>query len=361
MTAPASAARTRLASVASALAVVATLLLLLPAAGGFGVGSVRAVGVLPACRYDDILTSPRGYGDWPVTLVDTILRVTKSYVPPDLVPVTQAGLAGSKKTIRAIAVDDLRAMADAARAADAAIGVQSSYRSYAEQQAVFDSWVARLGRTQALKVSARPGHSEHQLGLAIDFRSDPSTPLTLHTDWEDTAAGKWMAAHAWEYGWVMSYPKGKTKLTCYSYEPWHFRYVGRELAALIHGSGLTTREYLWANFTTTVVPPPTAKPSAAPPKATATPSASIPASPTIPPTALPAPSLPPLETPASTVATTPAPSSAPAVTSPPLDGGPGLDAGPAVVAGAGAILLASLAGVWLALRRGRPAPPGSAG
>jgi D-alanyl-D-alanine carboxypeptidase len=338
------------ARVAAALAVLAVLLL-----GPIGAGdaAVRAMGPLPACRYDDILTTPRGYADWSKTLVDTILRVTKSYVPPDLVPVTEAGVPGSKRTIRAIAIDDLRAMGDAARAAGAPIGVQSAYRSYTEQKSVFDGWVARLGYKEALKVSARQGHSEHQLGLAIDFRSDPATPLTLHTDWEDTAAGKWMAAHAWEYGWVMSYPKGKSKLTCYSYEPWHFRYVGRELAALIHASGKTPREYLWASFTTTVVPPPTAKPSAAPPKATVSPSPSAPASPSIPPTMAPARSLPPLATASPPATATPEPSVAPAPSLPPLDARPTFDAGQAVVAGAVAIMLASLGGIWLAMRARR--------
>lgn len=355
MTAPASVARARLAS-AAALAILA--LVLSGPLTGSGSSFVRAMGTLPTCRYEDILTTPRGYGDWSETLVDTILRVTKSYVPPDLVPVTQAGLSGSKKTIRAVAVDDLRAMADAAEAAEAAIGVQSSYRSYTEQRAVFDSWVSRLGYKEALKVSARPGHSEHQLGLAVDFRSDPSTPLTLNTDWEDTPAGKWMAAHAWEYGWVMSYPKGATRLTCYSYEPWHFRYVGRELAALIQESRLTVREYLWANFTTTVVPPPTAA-TPAPPKATATPAPTVAPSPTLaPPTDAPSPT--PLPTPTPSAIAPPTPSPTTDVTPPPLDGRPTLDAGQAVVAGAAAILLASVAGIWIALRRGRPAPPGPA-
>ncbi len=77
-----------------------------------------------------------------------------------------------------------------------------------------------------------------------------------------------MKAHAWEYGWLMSYPKVSLATTCYDFEPWHFRYVGRNLAALIHASGLTTREYLWANFTTTVVPPPPA-PTKAPPRSPA--------------------------------------------------------------------------------------------
>lgn len=343
------------ARVAAALAVLA--LLLLGPVTGAGVDAARAMGPLPACRFDDILTSPRGYGDWSKTLVDPILRVTKSYVPPDLVPVTQAGLAGSKKTIRAMAIDDLRALADAARAADAAIGVQSSYRSYTEQQTVYDGWVDRLGTKEAQKVSARPGHSEHQLGLAIDFRSDPDTPLTLHTDWDKTAAGKWMAAHAWEYGWIMSYPKGMTNLTCYSYEPWHFRYVGRELAAAIHESGQTLREYLWANFTTTVVPP-RAKGTSAPPKATATaavtPSPSPTAEPTTdPPPTLPPPTIPPLATPSPTIAASPTPTPPDESSQPPLGGHLALDAGQAVVGGALAILLGSMLAVWFAVR-GRP-------
>ena len=76
-----------------------------------------------------------------------------------------------------------------------------------------------------------------------------------------------MAANAWRYGWLMSYPKGKRKFTCYSYEPWHYRYVGRELARDIHDSGLTPREYLWANFTQVDLPggEPAPSPSDAPP------------------------------------------------------------------------------------------------
>ena len=140
----------RLASVAGLLALLATLLIG-PALGAL---DVRAMGTLPACRYDDLLTTPRAYGDWSKTLVDTILRVTKTYVPPDLVPVSDAGLGGSE-TVRLITIDDLRAMSDAAATAGAPLGVQSAYRSYAEQKVVFDGWAARLGYTRALQVSAR--------------------------------------------------------------------------------------------------------------------------------------------------------------------------------------------------------------
>jgi D-alanyl-D-alanine carboxypeptidase len=222
---------------------------------GFGPAAARAIGPLPACRYDDILTTPRRYVDWSITLVDTILRVPSTYAPPDLVPVADAGLAGSGK-VRAVAVADLKAMTDAASAAGTPIAVQSAYRSYAQQKVTFQSWVDRLGYSAALKVSARPGHSEHQLGLAIDFRSDQGGPPWEGGDWALSPAGSWMKANAWTYGWVLSYPRNEFSKVCYSYEPWHYRYVGRDLAKKIHDAKLTIREYLWANFTTAQVPPP---------------------------------------------------------------------------------------------------------
>jgi D-alanyl-D-alanine carboxypeptidase len=334
---------TRLAPVIVALVVLAGLVSSFVASG-----PARAMGPLPACRYDDITTAPRSYADWAITLVDTILRVSKTYVPPDLVPVTDAGLPGKGKLIRAVAIDDLREMTAAAKAAGAPIGAQSAYRSYASQQAVFQGWVSRKGRTYALTVSARPGHSEHQLGLAIDFRSVPTDDLTLNTDWQYTKAGKWMAAHAWEYGWLMSYPKGRSSKTCYSFEPWHFRYVGRELAAAIHQSGLTIREYLWANFTTALVPAPSGAPGQ---------SAKPTGAPTVVPT-LPLPSTPPTSAP--TTAPSPTPTTgvpspgASAVPQPTPDpGGDVIDTSLATIGGLLLVIGIGAAAAWLALRRGR--------
>jgi D-alanyl-D-alanine carboxypeptidase len=254
------------------------------------------LGPLPACRLDDILTSPRDYDSWSTTLVDTILRVGKSYVPPDLVPISRAGVTGGG-SIRKVAIDDLRDLEKAAEADGYALGNVSSYRSYQTQVRLFNSYVRGYGYMRAVKFSARPGHSEHQLGLAIDF--SPAGVSSFISG--DSAIGRWMADNAWKYGWLLSYPRGKYKTTCYTYEPWHYRYVGRDLAAKIHDSGLTTREYLWANFTTTQVPSSGPGASAAPPTATASPTASLAATataapaptvsaepPTIPPTAPPA-------------------------------------------------------------------------
>jgi zinc D-Ala-D-Ala carboxypeptidase len=205
---------------------------------------------LPACQYQDVPTRYAKVGQWRHTLVDTNLRVGSRYKPPDLVSVAAAGIAGSGR-VRSIVIEDLRAMARAARKAGHGIAVRSGYRSYAQQKAVFQSWVDQEGYQAALLTSARPGHSEHQLGTTIDFRSANSTrPPWDYGDWAATPAGAWMKANAWKYGFVMSYPKGKLKTVCYAYEPWHYRYYGRALAAQIHASGQVPRRYLWRTFET---------------------------------------------------------------------------------------------------------------
>jgi D-alanyl-D-alanine carboxypeptidase len=320
----------------------------------------RAMGPLPACRYDDILTSPRGYDDWSTTLVDTILRLPSTYAPPDLVRVVDLGVPGKGK-VRAVMSEDLKAMSDAAAAADAAIGVHSPYRSYSQQVSVYNSWVNYYGVKRARQLSARPGHSEHQLGLAIDFQSEPPV-ATLATSWAATPAGKWMRVHAWEYGFIMSYPKGRIATVCYDYEPWHFRYVGKELAAQVHSSGLTLREYLWKHFTTTVVPAVTPKPPSTPrPSHSHAPSTSgLPSTPpSLPATAEPAATTGPPTAPASisaTAAASPGPASpgvepAPTAAPAPTDSVPP-QAGLAAAAGLG-IGTIVLGGAFLLRRRGR--------
>jgi D-alanyl-D-alanine carboxypeptidase len=199
---------------------------------------------LPACAYRDVLTRLRGYGDWQRTLVDTILMVGSDYHPGDLVDTSKAGLNAGHAT-RSHVVSDLRAMTDAARAAGRPIQVQSAFRSYTTQQATFNHWVSVGGYQQALRTSARPGHSEHQLGTTFDFTSLGGRPPWEYADWAATPAGGWMAANAWRYGFVLSYPRDSFSRVCYEYEPWHFRYLGKPLAAEVRASGLTLREWLW--------------------------------------------------------------------------------------------------------------------
>jgi D-alanyl-D-alanine carboxypeptidase len=336
-----------------ALAAALALVVLAGVRPGLGPGEVRGLGPLPECRYDDIMTQPRHYADWSITLVDTILRVPRNYVPPDLVPVGQAGIAGHGR-VRAVMIDDLRALTDAARAAGNPIGVASAYRSYDDQVATFAHWVSVDGYAGALRVSARPGHSEHQLGLAIDFRSDPPD-ATLTGSWAFTPAGRWMGQHAWAYGFIRSYPAKKQSVTCYAGEAWHYRYVGRDLAAAIHGSGLTIREYLWSNYTTAVVPL-APKPSTGPGQP-GTPSA--PAS--VEPASTPSPegstafsqgaSAPGAPTSAARLSAAPAVS--PAGNAGPSDGSPVADLDPAVVTGLVVALIVVLGVATLLARRGR--------
>jgi len=206
---------------------------------------VSAASPLPSCAYGDVLTAFKAPTDWQRTLVDTRYRLPSSYAPADLVPITRAGLTGNG-SVRAFVITDLQALGRAAAAAGAPLAVQSAYRSYAMQIATFNRSVGVFGPAEAVLSSARPGHSEHQLGVTIDFRSAGGS-LPWSGDWAMTPAGAWMQANAWRFGFVMSYPKNASPAkTCYRYEAWHYRYVGREQAAAIHASGLTLREYLWA-------------------------------------------------------------------------------------------------------------------
>ena len=98
--------------------------------------------------------------------------------------------------------------------------MSSAYRSYDYQAGLYNRHVEQLGKAAADRVSARPGHSQHQLGTTIDFGS-------IAAGYGETPNGRWLAAHAWRFGFSLSYPAGYEEYTGYDYEPWHFRYLGR--------------------------------------------------------------------------------------------------------------------------------------
>lgn len=227
-----------------ALAVAVALLSGLPA-------SAAASTTLPPCRIDDTLTRHRTLSDWPRALLDLEYRLASTHKPGDLRSTADAGLNGGQ-SVRSFVVADLKAMASAARAAGARFSIQSAYRSYATQKSTFAYWVSVHGWDVAITESARAGHSEHQLGTTIDVKSYGGGAPWDHPEWATTKAGAWMKANAWKYGFVMSYPKGKTSVTCYTYEPWHYRYVGRERAKAMRDSGRTVREFLWREQTAVI-------------------------------------------------------------------------------------------------------------
>ena len=198
---------------------------------------------LPSCRYDDLKTPYTNYQDWARTLLDPIYSLPADYAPPDLVSIDKLGLSGDHR-VRSLMIEDLQALLEAAATAGVPLEIQSAYRSYDYQARTFTYWTEREGREAALRSSARAGHSEHQLGTAIDFRSAGGTPPWDLADWGQTPAGAWLAANGWRFGFVMSYPRGLEEQTCYIYEPWHYRYLGREAAQAVTQSGLPLRVWL---------------------------------------------------------------------------------------------------------------------
>jgi D-alanyl-D-alanine carboxypeptidase len=200
----------------------------------------------PACTYGDVSTIQAPEAGWATILLDTEIGLDQGFLPGDLVDTASAGL-NAGHLVRDLVVDDLRAMADAARVAGAPLAVQSAFRSYQTQEATFAYWTRVAGVEAALKTSARPGHSEHQLGTTLDFKSDGGG-APWASDWAQTDAGAWMQANAWRFGFVMSYPRGAIAETCYEYEPWHYRYVGRWAASRIHDAEVTLRSWLWSRL-----------------------------------------------------------------------------------------------------------------
>ncbi len=115
--------------------------------------------------------------------------------------------------------------------------LNSGYRDYDTQEAIYNNYVSMDGKAQADTYSARPGHSEHQTGLAFDLNS-------FEESFGETAEGIWLAKNCHKYGFIIRYPKGKEHITGYIYEPWHVRYLGKDTATKVYNSGLCLEEYL---------------------------------------------------------------------------------------------------------------------
>lgn len=159
--------------------------------------------------------------------VNGILVVNKSYaLPEDYNPGVDPEAQSALDEMSAAASED-----------GISLWVQSGFRSYSYQSQLYENYAAQDGYAEADRYSARPGHSEHQTGLAFDLNS-------LSTSFGETAEGKWLAANCWKYGFIIRYPQGKESVTGYMYEPWHVRYLGKDTAKAVYDSGLCLEEYL---------------------------------------------------------------------------------------------------------------------
>ena len=161
-------------------------------------------------------------------LVDKERALGGDYEPDDLVQLKGGSYRAGRQDLwlRSRAAASLEEMAAAAAKDGLILTASSAYRTYAYQVQVYERNVRELGRQAADRESARPGHSQHQLGLVVDFGS-------ITDSFAQTAEGVWLKANASRFGWSLSYPDGFEDITGYRWESWHYRYVGVELAQFI--------------------------------------------------------------------------------------------------------------------------------
>lgn len=179
---------------------------------------------------------------WIVNKVQPVSPIT--YAPDDLVTPNiplRAKRGDSEMRLRKEASDALQEMIAAAKKVGINLRLTSGYRSYQVQVSVYNGYVQQYGQAGADKQSARPGTSEHQTGLAADL--EPTTgQCRLEVCFADLPEGKWLAANAYTYGFIVRYVPGKEAITGYEYEPWHIRYIGKDLAAEMHRQNVQTLE-----------------------------------------------------------------------------------------------------------------------
>ena len=178
-------------------------------------------------------------------LVDRSHTLPPDYAPDDLVSLSEYNvptLGGAEMLLRREAAGHLRRLVKAAAADGEELVVASAYRSYAHQRASYARLTSIYG-TEAGEMSARPGHSQHQLGTAVDF-TNAAAGYEIWDYFGDTSAYWWLKNHAREHGFVLSYPRSKEGETGYRWEPWHYRYVGARNVERLEQSGLSLQEFL---------------------------------------------------------------------------------------------------------------------
>jgi D-alanyl-D-alanine carboxypeptidase len=185
-------------------------------------------------------------GDDLLVLVNKEYQLPSTYAPSDLVSASLSGLRkGESYLLRNILINDLKELVSAATTDGIDLSIRSGYRSYSTQVSTYNYWLSFNGGNVASadKISARAGHSQHQLGTAVDFSSSEIQD-GLGGVFSSTQASVWLANNAWKYGFVISYPSGYESVTGYSYESWHYRYIGKVNAQEMNSKGMILELYL---------------------------------------------------------------------------------------------------------------------
>ena len=195
--------------------------------------------------YNDVVST---YDETSVTaLVNKNYQLSPTYKPDDLrvlnVTYSNEALGASQTMLRKEAASQAEKMFKQAKKDGITLLARSGYRSYKTQEQLYQEYVSRDGVDAADKYSARAGHSEHQLGLALDITSD-SVNRELVVEFGETLEGIWLKKNAHRYGFIIRFPKGKEDLTGFQYEPWHVRYVGVDVAKEIYENDWLLEDYI---------------------------------------------------------------------------------------------------------------------
>lgn len=187
-------------------------------------------------------------GDNLLAKLDKTHRLPQDYVPSPTLDIAKDLLLYTNSPepylIREEAGQALKIMANALQKETGKnLVITSAYRDFNTQLIIYSGWVKSLGQEEADKVSARPGYSEHQLGTVVDF-VDQETGLNLTNEFDKGVSGRWLKENAHKYGFIQPYPENKSEQTGYSYEAWHWRYIGISNATEVKESGLTLKEWL---------------------------------------------------------------------------------------------------------------------
>lgn len=189
---------------------------------------------LDRVKYEDVIETDLSKDI--LVLVNKYYYLPRGYNPSDLVTLTSKYNSGVNSMMRKEAAEAFMEMSDAATLDNVTIKNASAFRSYEYQVNLYDKYVEKDGKKAADTYSARPGHSEHQTGLCTDINQ-------IDSGFEGTDAFRWLDKNAYKYGFIIRFPKDKEDITGYSYESWHWRYVGKEAAKVIKEENLTLEEY----------------------------------------------------------------------------------------------------------------------
>lgn len=175
-------------------------------------------------------------------LVNKNNKLPSGFIPSNLTILPLDVSNSNKYLVKEAAINYTKLSRDARNQGYTVIAT-SAYRDYKYQEKLYNYYVLNKGIDYADKCSARPGHSEHQTGLSLDVMGSNYD----YDEFYDAKEYNWMLDNSYKYGFILRYPKDKEEITGFKFEPWHYRYVGQELATIIHDNDITLEEYFIYN------------------------------------------------------------------------------------------------------------------